>query len=269
VSRKAKSFFTVLAVVVAGGCARRPPALPTGAGAPYPDYAAAYAQATGRCRDVSTFAALLELSGRAGGSRLPRTRIEAGFAAPARIRLEGTAGFGRPLFILVARRAEDATLVLPRDKRVLSEAPAAAIIEALTGVALGADELRGIVSGCGPGLVKPVSARSHEGGWVAIDGGDQMAWLRQIDGTWRVVATERGGIENRYLEFQDGRPSVIRIRAPATSSGGATDLTIRVSDVDINVPLGPEVFQVEIPEDASPLTLEELRRAGPLGSEAR
>jgi hypothetical protein len=40
---------------------------------------------------------------------------------------------------------------------------------------------------------------------------------------------------------------------------------IRLSQVDVNQPLGDDAFRVEIPADAKPLTLEELRRSGPLG----
>ena len=49
-------------------------------------------------------------------------RIVAGFAAPAQLRLEAPAPFGRPVFVLVAR-GQDATLVLYRDGRVLRGAP--------------------------------------------------------------------------------------------------------------------------------------------------
>jgi hypothetical protein len=42
-----------------------------------------------------------------------------------------------------------------------------------------------------------------------------------------------------------------------------------LSDVEINVPLGPEVFKEDVPASADPLTIEELRRAGPLGDSAR
>jgi hypothetical protein len=267
-SRHLPIICTVLSAAAVTSCARRPPALPGGAGTPLPDYAAIYAQATAQCGGVRTFAGLLELSGRAAGSRLPRARIEAGFAAPNQIRLEARAPVGRPIFVLAARRAEDATLLLPRDKRVLSGAPADVIIEALTGVLLGADDLRAIVSGCGPGLVEPTSGRMHDHGWIAIVGGDLTVWLRRVEGVWRIAAAARSGLEIRYDEFQSGRPAAIRIRTSPAAGAVASDLTIRVSDVDINVPLGPVVFQVEVPEDAAPLTLDELRRAGPLG-EAR
>ena len=44
-----------------------------------------------------------------------------------------------------------------------------------------------------------------------------------------------------------------------------TDLTIRLSQVDINEPLDDAAFQVDVPPDATPMTLEQLRQAGPLG----
>ena len=49
--------------------------------------------------------------------------------------------------------------------------------------------------------------------------------------------------------------------------GGAApaDVTVRLSDVNINVTLEPDVFAVDVPARAEPLTIEELRRAGPLG----
>jgi hypothetical protein len=258
----------LLVVIVTAGCARRPPALPTGTSTPFPDFAAPFARATDHCRAVRTFAGVLELSGHVGSSGIPRTRIDAGFDDPDQIRLEARAPFGRSVFVLVARQAGEATLVLPRDRRVLSGAPADAIVEALTGVRLGARDLRALVTGCGPGLAEPTAARMYEGGWLAVDADGRTFWLRQLAGTWRVVGVVRGGIEVRYDQYEGARPAVVRLRTTAAASGDGSDLTLRVSDVDINVPLGPDVFQVEIPPDAAPLTLEELRRSGPLGTEA-
>jgi outer membrane lipoprotein-sorting protein len=52
----------------------------------------------------------------------------------------------------------------------------------------------------------------------------------------------------------------------STSDGRATaDLTLRLSDVDINTTLDPKTFDVDLPARAVPITLDELRRAGPLG----
>ena len=253
----------LIAMALAGvsACAPRLPALPGGPGTPFADYAGAYAQATERCRGARTYAGVLDLSGRAGETGI-RGRIHAGFAEPGLIRLEGmppALAFGRPIFILVGR-ADEAMLVLPRDRRVLASAPTEAIIERLAGVALTADELRAVVTGCGLGVVQPAGARAYEDGWIAVDAGKTTTWLRNTNGTWRPVATVRGPLEIRYEELDGAYPTRIRIRTAPVGSGVPVDITLRASDVDINTELGPEVFRAEVPGDASPITLEELRR---------
>ena len=253
--------FCGLAVI---GCAPKFAALPTGPGTPAAaEYPAAYSEATDRCRSVRTMRASLNLSGRAGDTRL-RGRIDAGLAEPGLVRLEGLPPlpFGRPVFILIGRPT-DATLVLPRDNRVLTDATADAIIEALTGVALRPDDLLAALSGCGLVSTDPANGRAYGQDWMAVDRGDTTDWLRRIDGKWRRVATVRGPLEIRYEEFAPTHPSRIRIRTSPSSSGASADVTLRVSDVDINVPLGPEVFRAEVPDDAVPMKLEELRRAIP------
>jgi hypothetical protein len=205
--------------------------------------------------------AVLRISGRAAGERF-RATLDGGFEAPGKLRLELPAP-GKPYFILVA--ADDrATLLLAREGRVLVDAPPAATLEALAGLALGAEDLRALVAGCGFGVGQPARGRAFDRGVTAVDVGEAVAYLQQVDGRWRLLAAVRGALDVRYADFAAGRPSSIRLR---TSGGGAapTDLTVRLSQVDINEPLGPEVFRVAVPSDATPLTIEELRQAGPLG----
>ncbi len=204
--------------------------------------------------------AVLGISGRAG--RRLRAKIDAGFEAPAKVRLELPAP-GKPFFIFVAH-GDAATLLLPRDSRVLRNAPPAATLEALAGVRLDPNELRTIVSGCGIGGDQAKTARAFGAGLVAVDAGDATTWLQQVDGAWRIMASTRGPIDVRYADFAGGRPSTIRLRT-SPQDGRTTDLTIRLSQVDVNETLEAAVFQVEIPADAVPLTLDELRKSGPLG----
>jgi hypothetical protein len=42
------------------------------------------------------------------------------------------------------------------------------------------------------------------------------------------------------------------------------DLQLVLSQVETDVPLGPEVFRVQIPASTDPITLEELKQGGPL-----
>ena len=206
-------------------------------------------------------AAVLGISGRAAGQRF-RASVDGGFEAPANVRLELPAP-GRPHFIFVAA-GDRATLLLAREGRVLRDAPSVATLEALAGIALSPAELRTIVSGCGFGPGQPANARAFDEGWAAMDVGAATIWLRQDSGVWRLVAAARGTFEVRYSEFATGSPAVVRLRSSGTG-GKATDLTVRLSQVDINEPLGAEVFAVDIPPDAAPMTLEDLRQAGPLG----
>jgi len=243
-------------------CAPKRIALPTGDGTPYPDAVQAYQQAVQDCRGARTIRATLGLSGRAGSTRL-RGNVDAGFEAGGKVRLEGRPPLGRPVFILVAAGSE-ATLLLPRDNRVLRGVRPADIVEALVGLPLGGEELRAVVSGCGFGAVDPTDGRAYEGGWVAVDGGGATTYLRQVDGRWRVVATTRPPMTVHYSAFAGSRPSALRVQSSAASRA---DVSVQLSDVDINVALEAAVFQVQIPPGAEPLTLEELRRAGPLGDQ--
>jgi len=258
----------LLALASACGAKRFTP--PAGPGAPFADYAAAFDDATTECRDVKTIQATLSLSGRAGGQKL-RGRVDTGFATPGGARLEGRAPFGRPVFILVAKDAGSATLVLPRDNRVLRDAPPAAIVEALTGIALGPEELRSAIAGCGLGGAPPAAGRAY-GDLVALDAAGTAHYVRRVDGRWRLIASTRGPLTIEYRDFSTRRPATVRMRATpadASRSAAATDMTVKLSDVDVNVTLDPAVFDVEIPAGADPITLDELRRAGPLGGGTR
>jgi hypothetical protein len=265
VNRRIRLLPAALCLVTAS-CAPRLVTLPSGAGSAFPDYARTYELATERCRGVRSMAAVLAISGRAGGHRL-RAKLDAGFEAPARVRLEFPAP-GKPIFVYVAI-GEDATLVLPREGRVLRGASPAATLEALAGVAIDPEDLRTIVAGCGFATGAATAGRAFDRVWVAVDSGGATSWLQQVNGAWQMTASVRGAVEVRYADFQVGRPATIRLRASPGRGDGKdaplTDLTIRLSQVDINEPLGADAFRVEVAPDATPMTLEQLREAGPLG----
>jgi hypothetical protein len=228
----------------------------------FPGFSSAYEQATGECRGVASITASLGLSGRAGANRLGG-RIDTGLAAPARIRLEmfPPMSFGRAAFLLVADEAET-TLFLPRENRVLRGARPEEIVETLTGVPLGGADLRTLLTGCGLSGPAPSEGRVYENGWAAADAAGTTTYFRQMDGRWRVAGAARGAMVAQYGDFDKatGRPRTINVRTTPPPGGPATNLTVKLSDVEIGVPLGEEVFEVAVPPDAVPLTLDELRR---------
>lgn len=247
--------------LLGSACAARSVALPTDPGAPLPDFAAIHAQLTDACRGVRTLTAELGLSGRAGGQRL-RGRVVAGFERPASMRLEGVAPFGPPAFILAARGGM-AVLLLPRDERVLAGDRAEEILGALTGVSLAPADLQALLTGCVTADSKASAGRLHGNGWASIDldGGARM-FLRQQDGAWQLRAARREGWRIDYPAWQGRFPQAVRLQSDR--AGANVDLTATLSQVEANVDIDPAAFTVTVPTGARPLTLDELRDAGPL-----
>lgn len=198
------------------------------------------------------------MSGRAAGQRM-RGRVHAGLI-PGALRLEGVAPFGSPVFILVAEGLRG-TLLLLRDRRVLQDAPPEEILNALIGVRLGPDDLRALLSGCVRAAAEPATGRAYGADWIAVElasGG--TVYLHRRSGTWRIVAGRYGGLEIDYTAFQGDRPSQVALR------GADLNLALALHQVEVNGELPrDQLVSVKIPSGLSPLTLGELRRAGPLG----
>ncbi len=245
--------------------------LPAGTGTPALDAADALAEATRVCRGVRTLTAEVAVSGSAGGHRV-RGRLSAGVAAPASARLEAVAPFGPPLFIFVATN-DDATLLLPRDDRVLEHGRPDAVLDAVAGVPLDAADLHTTLTGCAPPVPQP-SGRALGPDWRVVvtsarSAGDRL-YLHRDGGAqpWRLVGSVHEGSTDfvwraEYRDFQNGLPRSIRVTSLRSNpqSDRAFDLTLALSQVEANVPLGADVFRVEIPRSADPITLAELRRA--------
>jgi len=271
------------------GCAAPLVKLPAGPGTPASDAADALTDAIAACRAVSTLSAEVGVGGSVGGRRV-RGSLLVGVAPPASARIEAVAPAGQPIFIFVAN-GDDATLLLPRDNRVLLHGRPDAVLEAVAGPPLDAVELRETLTGC----VLPAggaTGRQLGGDWRVVSVGSTDVYLHRNAqlARWQLVAKVHHGSPLRpkadatggpggvrlqpdpqangdwraeYAEFDGGLARAIRL---ASVDGKRFDLRLRLSQVEVNAPLGPEVFRVQIPPDADPITLEELRRSGPLGT---
>ena len=72
--------------------------------------------------------------------------------------------------------------------------------------------------------------------------------------------THAGG---RSTSGYNTSPRSIRVTTAGNNrpKDAAFDLTLALSQVETNVPLGDDVFRIEIPPSAVPITVDELRRA--------
>ena len=240
--------------------------LPAATGTPATDGSDVLADATSACRAVSTITAEIAVAGSVGGQRL-RGRISAGLAPPASARLEAVAPFGAPIFIFDAVN-DEATLLLPRDQRVLEHGQSAAVLEAVAGVPLDAAGLRRALVGCPSLNVDAARAREAGADWrIATDGSTEIYFRRDRPAArWRLVASAHhggpgGDWRAEYSSFQsNGLPQTIRLVSGARDR---FDLRLALAQVDINTTLGAEVFRIQVPSSATPITLDELRHARP------
>lgn len=244
----------VIAMATAA-CATRMPSRPAGRATADPGALTALTAATPHCRPLRTASTELRLSGRAGDARL-RARLLAGFAEPASVRLEVLAPFGGPALVL-ASDGTVSTLVFPRERQVLRDAPVADVLDAVAGLRLGGDELRQVLFGC---LVGEAGQGERYGeAWQAVVDGDSRVFLR--DGI--VVAAEHRGWQVDYADHQGGIARTVRVRR---GSPAGVDLTAIIGDLQTNVDLDARVFTVDVPPDASSITLDDLRRSSPLAA---
>jgi hypothetical protein len=239
--------------------------LPAGPGAPAADAGEALKQATAACSGIRTLTAEVAASGKVSGQRF-RVRLSVGVAAPASARLEAVAPFGPPIFIL-ATSNDEATLLLPRDDRVLQHGRSAEVLDAVTGVPLGAADLHAVLTGCAP-AAGGADGRELGADWRLVhDSTGGALYLHREAATepWQLVSVVRRAWRVDYRDPLNGLPRSMRVTSVAgdRDAAAAFDVTLALSQVETNVPLGDDVFKVDVPRSAKPITLDELRHARP------
>ena len=117
-------------------------------------------------------------------------------------------------------------------------------------------------------------ARQVGDDWRVVPDGPREVYLhREARGApWRVMAAvnREADVPTWRAEYRDfstggainGLPRTVRL---ASVGSNRFDLRLTLSQVAINETLEDGVFTVKIPPDAVPITLAELRDAGPLG----
>jgi hypothetical protein len=257
--------------VLLASCASlpKPIVLPSDTGTPLADFSSVHSQVTSACAGVRTLKGELALSGRIGSERLPRTTVIAGFERPSSMRLEGLPPIGGPIFILAARDGS-ATLLLPREDRIVRNAAPEAILDALTGIALGPADLLAVFTGCVLPAPRPTAGRVHVDGLASIDieSVDQGAvrtakvYLRRSGSQWQLRAASRDRWQFEYTPSTGQFPQSVRLLS--TDPAIRVELTAVLSQIETNVDLDPAAFAIPEQKNLMPMTVEELRQGGPL-----
>lgn len=265
-----RAWVALLAAACATSCAAPLMTLPSGPGVPAADGPAILASATAACRSVRTMSAEISISGRVAGRKIRRGRLLAGLAAPASAYLDAPAPFGASVFIFSAT-GDSATVLLPRDRRVLEHGVPAQVLEAVSGVALTPADLRDVLTGCDQADDATESSQRGENWRVVRGATDRYLQRARASEPWRLVAVVHrlaGQPDWRaeYRDFSGDTPRTIRI---VSDDAKRFELSLALSQVELNVALDPSTFQLRVPPGFTPITLDELRSVGPLDTGAR
>lgn len=248
--------------IASAGCTRAIFVPPAGPGAPAPDAGAAWASATANCRTVKSYVGALGLSGRVGRQRILGVSVESAVTSAGEIYLGATVS-GSPVFVL-AGTSERATLWLRRDNRVVT-APAADIVEALTGVRLDTTRLLAVLSGCAT-VAADVDggAAAQVGRLVRVATADGAVYLEKRKDRWTTRAAEVDGLTVEYAWSDAAYPADVWLWSDPKVPPVAA-LHLSVNDRRVNDPVPATFFRPsEGALAAVPMTIEELRQAGPL-----
>jgi hypothetical protein len=247
----------VAVFALASSCAAPRFAVPAGPFVPFPDGAAVWAAATESCRALDALAAEFGVSGRVGGQRVAGLRVAMAIERDGRLAAEARVG-ATPVFSLRGS-AERATLLLQQERRV-AQGRADEILDALVGLPMGPDRLLLVLAGCVSS--GPVVVSEAAGDLVRIRTADADIYLAKRGDAWVVRAGAFGRLLADYQRGEDGWPSRVGLNS-ASSAGLAVSLSLRV-DARSSARPSPTVFAPVVPPDAETVTLDWLRRNGPL-----
>ena len=208
----------------------------------------------------------LGLAGRVGHQRIPglaAATIGAAMTADGAIGLEARVS-GQLLFRLGGTR-DRAELLLPRDNRVV-RARAEEIVEALIGVTLDPARFLAVLSGC-VGSDATVQRAERFGDLLAVTTADATVYLQRTGADWQPRAGDLTGLHLDYRDVVQGRPAHVQLFSPP-GQAPVVSLGIKIKAANINPTIPPAAFTVNVPADAEPMTIEELRKSGPLGKDA-
>lgn len=250
----------VAAVTIAiAACAPRGFVLPALTPTPAADTSEIWSAVSASCRAMTGARAALGLTGRVRDQRIPGLAGATLFAAVSgdgEIGLEARVS-GQLVFRL-GGTSSNATLLLPSDNRVV-RGPADDIVDALVGLRLGPERLLAILGGC---ISRSGDVRHGEryGKVLRVETADAVVYLEPTGSPWFVRAGTAEGLGVEYRR-QAGDLRDITFRSRSGTSTGVS-VVLHVKELDLAPALTPSLFSVVVPDDARPMSLQQLREFG-------
>ncbi len=231
--------------------------VPSGASVSVSEHRAIWNDLSRPCRSVQSTDLVITFRGFNGERSLRRTRARAAVKRPGLLRLEGMTPFGAPAFILIAK-PDDAILLLPRERQVVQDASASDLLYFLSGLSLEPDDVHALLTGCVVQDGVSLSAQTYGDDWIAIDlSGGATVYSRRSSISPVISMGKVGDIIVEYSEHVRGLPRKLRIQTVAATP--PTDLTIELTQVNVNTVINPEAFEVSVPPTFSSVAFDDFQ----------
>jgi hypothetical protein len=219
---------------------------------------AIWADATRDCADVHRYNAEIRPSGRIAGGSVRGVRLLLAVTDKGEIGLEAVAGTQTQF--LLKGTSPRAQLWLPAERRIVT-APASRILEAFVGLDVDPTRLLAVLSGC-VAVDRQRTDAGRFGDLVRLSTADSTVYLAREEDRWRIVAGDFERLSVEYAKRNGAVPGRVRITTHPGQTP-AVDLSLSIETVVVNSDLPPEAFRVNVPPDAIPAAVTDLR---PLGS---
>jgi hypothetical protein len=213
--------------------------------------------ATRACAGVQSYNAEIRPSGQVADAAVRGLTLFVGVTDQERVGIDAEAG-NQTLFTLKGTTSE-ATLWLPRENR-FAVAPADRILDAIVGLALGADRLLALLSGC-IASDRTIIGADRLGGVVRITTPDSVVYLEQKDGRWVPRAGQFGDLMVDYPDWDGEWPGRVLVRT-VQGRAPSVDLSLTVIARAVNREFPAGAFTVRLPDGAVPAAVEDLRLIG-------
>lgn len=211
---------------------------------------------------MQAYAGVLGLTGKLGARRirgLASAVLYVAVTADGRVGLEAQVSSQR--VFRLGGTADRATLFLPADQRVVIDR-ADDIVDALIGVRLSPERLFAILGGC-VSAGDTAATGERVGDTLRIRTPEAVVFLSRQAGRWTPVAVDFDDLLVDYQAWHGAVPRRVLLRSHGTASSPVV-ITLNVRDVELNLPPAPAAFVVNVPDGASPMSIDELRSSGPL-----
>jgi hypothetical protein len=200
---------------------------------------------------VARYQAVLKIRGQGPEGRFTATEVLI-FERPDRVRVELLGAFGSTRWMAVASGGQ-ILVWFPSRREFLRDSRVEEVVGALLGVPLSPEEVMAVLAGVGlPRQVVRPSGAVRENGASRIDVDGAQIELVEMQVRWARGDAYRVSYPTDWKARGKQVPDRVEIQASELQA------TIDVEDLNVNVPLHPKAFVLELPKDARRLELHQI-----------